>query len=223
MKRLAATEWARDSGTPRDGPPAACACHFRDVRVRGLAYSSRSPTLPRPSAIHLRPDPAARLRLFCLPHAGGGASVFHPWSRILPREIQVCPIQLPGRENRLRERPATDLTVLVRQLADAVAPYLDLPFAIFGHSMGTALGFELARELRRRGLATPRHLVMSGGRAPHLRPTLPPLAALADPMFMEAVQERYGRFADEGPPGAGLLARIVPIPRAEAGLTGAYF
>jgi medium-chain acyl-[acyl-carrier-protein] hydrolase len=188
-----------------------------------LPHSRGSHTFARASAaIQLRHDPAARLRLFCLPHAGAGASLFQPWSRLLPREIQVCPIHLPGRETRLRERPETDLPVLVRDLADAIVPYLDLPCAIFGHSMGAALGFELTRELRRRGQITPRHLVMSGARAPQVRPTTAPLAALADPLFMEAVQARYGRFADEILREPALLALIAPILRADLALIETY-
>lgn len=174
------------------------------------------------AAIRLRHDPAARLRLFCLPHAGAGASLFHPWSRILPREIQVCPIQLPGRENRLREPPPTGLPALVRDLADAIGPHLDLPLAVFGHSMGAAIGFELARELRRRGVATPVRLLMSGFRAPHRRPAVPPLAALPDARFLETVQQRYGRFADELLREPALLDLILPVLRADLAMIETY-
>jgi surfactin synthase thioesterase subunit len=188
----------------------------------------RSPTVVRVAtigaspAIRLRHDPAARLRLFCLPHAGAGASLFHPWSLTLPREIQVCPIQQPGRENRLRERPHTGLPALVRDLVDAVVPYLDLPFALFGHSMGAAIGFELARELRRQSRSTPLHLLMSGFRAPHRRPTSAPLAALPNPMFLEAVQQRYGRIADEILRESALVDLIMPVLRADLAMIETY-
>jgi medium-chain acyl-[acyl-carrier-protein] hydrolase len=180
------------------------------------------PFAPPEAAIRLRHDPAAQLRLFCLPHAGVGASIYHPWSRLLPPEIQICPVQLPGRENRIRERPATRLPDLIRGLADAVDPGLDLPFAIFGHSMGAAIGFELARELRRRNRGTPRRLVMSGGRAPHLPPRLTPLAGLQAGQFLEAVQERYGCFSSEILQAREMLDLVLPILRADLKLFETY-
>ncbi len=60
-----------------------------------------------------RPNPQARLRLFCFPHAGGGASFFRPWIGMLPPDIEVCPVQLPGRENRLKERPFNQFSPLI--------------------------------------------------------------------------------------------------------------
>src|SRR5438094_5975985 len=89
----------------------------------------------------------ARLRLFCFPYAGGGASIFRTWLNAFPSEIEVCPIQLPGRENRLLEPPFTQLPLLVQTLADALRLCLDLPFAFFGHSLGALISFELARRL----------------------------------------------------------------------------
>lgn len=173
-------------------------------------------------AIHLRFDPAARLRLFCLPHAGVGASVYHPWSRLLPRELQICPIQLPGRENRLGERMPARLDELIRGLTDAVEPHLDLPFAIFGHSMGAAIAFELARALRRRNRAAPVRLIVSGGRAPHRPPRLAPLAALPERPFLEAVQERYGCFSDEILQMREMLNLLLPILRADLAMFETY-
>lgn len=174
------------------------------------------------AAFHIRHDPAARLRLFCLPYAGAGASLFHAWSRVLPHGIQVCPIQLPGRENRLREPAPTELASLVRDLAAAIAPALDLPFAIFGHSMGAAIAFELARHLRHRGAARPDHLLLAAFRAPHLPPSLPPLAALPRPVFLDAVQGRYGRFADEILNEPALLDLVIPILRADLAMIETY-
>src|SRR5262245_37468194 len=90
-----------------------------------------------------KPNPAARLRLFCLPYAGGGASAFRIWADELPSTVEVCAIQLPGRETRLREPPFTRLNPLVEQLGDALAHYLTKPFAILGYSLGAVIGFEL--------------------------------------------------------------------------------
>jgi len=81
-------------------------------------------------------NPEARVRLFCLPHAGAGAAGYHGWKRLLPAAIEVCPVQIPGRENRLSEPPYLDSEALIEETALAMAGSLDLPYAIFGHSMG---------------------------------------------------------------------------------------
>src|SRR4051812_38568638 len=103
--------------------------------------------LPDPWLPFTRPNPAARLRLFCFPFAGGGASAFRLWSQGLPLTVDVCPVQPPGRETRFREPAYTRLPPLVTALADALRPHFDRPFAFFGHSMGAIVAFELAREL----------------------------------------------------------------------------
>lgn len=117
-----------------------------------------------------KPNPAARLRLFCFPHAGGGALTYRTWPEALPAEVEVCPVQLPGRESRIRERPFDDLNALVDALVPELLPLLDRPFAFFGHSMGAMIGFEVARRLRARRLACPQRMFASGRRAPQLPP-----------------------------------------------------
>jgi medium-chain acyl-[acyl-carrier-protein] hydrolase len=93
-----------------------------------------------------RQSGAERLRLFCLPYAGGGAILYHAWAAALPN-VEVCPIQLPGRESRIREPALTRMSLLTDALTVAMRPYLSRPFAFFGHSMGALISFELARRL----------------------------------------------------------------------------
>lgn len=131
-------------------------------------------TCPQP---HLQ----ARLRLFCLPYAGGGASIFRTWSESLPI-VEICPIQLPGRERRIAEPPFDRLEPLLQSLTAAILPYLDKPFALFGHSMGGLLAFELVRSLRCHQYPQPLHLFISGCRAPQL-PVESPLHHLSDADF----------------------------------------
>ncbi|KQT54868.1 hypothetical protein ASG43_04820 [Aureimonas sp. Leaf454] len=129
---------------------------------------------------HRQARPEALARLFCFHHAGGGASSFAGWGTLAPADVEVCPVQLPGRENRLSERAFTDMEALVEALADALEPMLDLPFGLFGHSMGARLAYALAIELRDRGLPVPSVLVVSASRAPHHPPLFPDLHTLSD-------------------------------------------
>ena len=95
-------------------------------------WISRSPRVAR-----------SRIRLFCFPYAGGGAAIYRRWNELLPPQIEVCTLQLPGRELRIHEPPMTDMSAVVELIADAIAPYCDQPFALFGHSMGA--GIEIGR------------------------------------------------------------------------------
>jgi len=123
---------------------------------------------PTPWIAYCRPRPEAELRLFCFPFAGGGASAYRQWAPDLPPGIDLCPVQYPGRETRIRERPVTRLAALVDQAAAGLASLLDRPYCFFGHSMGALVAYELARRIVRDGGAGPRHLFVSGHRAPHL-------------------------------------------------------
>ncbi len=132
----------------------------------------------------LPPSPQARLRLFGFPYAGGGASIFRLWPDGLPASIEVCPIQLPGRENRLREPPYIHMEPLVRALCQALQPYLNMPYAFFGHSMGALVSFELARTLVCQNGLGPVHLFVSGHAAPQIPPTTLCIHQLPEPEFI---------------------------------------
>jgi myxalamid-type polyketide synthase MxaE and MxaD/epothilone polyketide synthase D len=134
----------------------------------------------------------ARTRLFCLPYAGGGAAIYRPWLKAVPRSVQVCALQLPGRENRLTEPAFTSMDALIPALVEAIRAHLDRPFALFGHSMGALVAFELARALRRRHLPQPRHLFLSAHRAPHLPDRRPPIHQLDDDAFWEEMRRLEG-------------------------------
>lgn len=130
---------------------------------------------------------AAAVRLFCLPHAGGGASLFRTWQRLVDARVAVCPIRLPGREVRVDEPPITDLDEMVEAILAALVPHIDRPYALFGHSMGGMLAYEVAALARRRRLPEPMHLFVSAWPAPCFeRRILPlPVASLSDDDFRE--------------------------------------
>jgi surfactin synthase thioesterase subunit len=133
----------------------------------------------------------ARLRLFCFPFGGGGASIFARWQAGMPDGVEVCPLQPPGRENRLAEAPVTRTPQMVSLLADVLSPYLDLPFALFGHSVGALTAFELARQLRRQGLRSPEWLFVGGHPAPDLPRRRPYVSHLERTEFVMAMRDQF--------------------------------
>jgi pyochelin biosynthetic protein PchC len=113
------------------------------------------------------PAPDAPVRLVCLPHAGGSASFYFPVARELSPQVDVLAVQYPGRQDRREEPACTDLQVLADRITEALEPWTDRPYALFGHSMGAILGFEVARRTEAAGNG-PVELFVSGRRAPSL-------------------------------------------------------
>jgi medium-chain acyl-[acyl-carrier-protein] hydrolase len=150
--------------------------------------------------VRWHPSPAARLRLFCAPHAGGGASVFRIWAERLAPDIEVIALRLPGRETRFGKPPYTSLDQLVPELVEELKPWLNRPHAWFGHSLGALVAFEACRELRRRAVAEPSRLLVAGRPAPQLPLRLPPVHAASEPVLRARLHEL------DGTPGALLVA-----------------
>jgi myxalamid-type polyketide synthase MxaE and MxaD len=180
-----------------------------------------SQPLARPASSWItypHPNPQARMRLFCFPYAGGGASIFRNWVDAMPREIELCPIQLPGREERLQEEPFTDLSSLVEALLPLLHPHLDTPFAFFGHSMGAMIGYEVARQLQTQHDLAPAHLFISSRSAPQLVDTEAPLRVLPAAAFMDELQRLYGAVPDVIRQNPDLQDVFLPILRADVTL-----
>ena len=175
-----------------------------------------------PQWVSLGPNRGRALgRLFCLPFAGGGAAAFYPWTNRLLPDIELVRVHLPGRENRLRELPVTRVASLVNSLVAELVAYMDRPFAIYGHSMGALIAFELARELRRWHYPLPAHLFVSGFRAPHLPPVEPPFAHLTEVEFIHRVRQ-YGGIPDLVAQHEELMEIFLPILRADFEITETY-
>jgi medium-chain acyl-[acyl-carrier-protein] hydrolase len=134
-----------------------------------------------------------RFRLFLFHWAGGGATAYRRWPEHFPAHVSVSAVQLPGREDRLREAAFERMEPMLDALTAAITPLLDVPFAFFGHSLGGLVAFELTRRLRRQGLPMPKHLVVSGRRAPKAPVVPPPVPTYQ--LSMEGLQafvERLG-------------------------------
>jgi surfactin synthase thioesterase subunit len=165
--------------------------------------------------------PRPRLRLFCLPYAGGGASLFRLWADKLPEDVEVCPVFLPGRERRMQEPPFKRLRPLVEALEQALQPFIDVPFAFFGHSMGALISFELTRHLRRSKWPGPVHLFAASFRAPQLPDRNTPLHNLSDAAFIDMLS-RIGGTPQSILEHAELMKMILPIMRADFELCETY-
>ncbi len=163
-----------------------------------------------------KPVPDARLRLFCFPYAGGGVTLFHGWNTALPPGVEVCPVQLPGRERRMMETPFRQMPALLDALEPVMAPLLDKPFAFFGYSMGTRIALGLTQRWHARGAPLPVGLVVAAGSAPHAR-IRDNFDALDDAQFVQMLR-RY-----EGTPAEvfnhrELLELVLPLLRADFAL-----
>jgi medium-chain acyl-[acyl-carrier-protein] hydrolase len=135
--------------------------------------------------------PRATARLFCFPHAGAGASTFVAWRRLFAPTIDVCGVQCPGREERIAEAPFTSMSALVGALLEVFAAER-VPFALFGHSTGALVAYELARALDRAGAPGPSALVVSGCRSPERLMERPPMHALDEGAFRCALRDLGG-------------------------------
>lgn len=180
-----------------------------------------SPPASDPWILRRAPNAQARLRLFCFPYAGGGASIFRAWQQSLPPEVDVCPVQLPGRESRLGEPAFDRLAPLVRTLAGVLAPYMGLPFAFYGYSNGALISFELARELRRRGMREPAHVFAAACPAPHLPDRDPPIHQLPDDELIAELRRLNGT-PDEILQNAEIMQLLIPLMRADAAIHETY-
>ena len=164
------------------------------------------------------------IRLFCVPHAGTGATAYRGWAQALRPEIEATVVELPGRESRFREAPYRRMEAVVDDLAAAAIDCLgeDQHFAFFGNSLGSLIAFETLHEIRRRTGREALHLFVSAAGAPHRQPPLPPIGHLGDGELVRAVDERYGGIPAPVLADEVFLAAILPTLRADICLLEAY-
>jgi len=166
--------------------------------------------------------PAARMRLFCFSYAGAGIAVFRNWCHEFQPAIEVCCIQLPGREQRWRERPLSSMGQLVPPLVDGLRPWLTLPYSFYGHSVGGRIAYEVALKLRRSGLPQPEHLFVGATPAPQISTLRPPLNSMRDDEFLDQIQRRYGGVPKPILADPELLAALLPTLRADVAVMETY-
>jgi surfactin synthase thioesterase subunit len=187
-------------------------CELLDSEFRSLS-KMLAQTNPWIFGGRLSPNP--RCRLFCLPHSGSGASQFATWKNYLPPVLDICPIQLPGRENRFREPPLTQLRQIAEILAVELRPYLDRPYILYGYSLGALIAFELARQLRKQNVAPAVSLYALARPAPHLPQTRYPLHQLPDDLFLSELTHRFNGMAPAILQDKELMELLLPALRAD--------
>ena len=185
------------------------------LRNRAAAKTSLSPWFP-----NIEQAASELLRLFCFPYAGGGAMAYRSWQGAIPG-CAVTPALLAGRETRASEPPFDNMYALIEALTSAIQPFLDSPFAFFGHSMGAGIAFELARSLRRRGAPLPKVLIVSAASAPQLRTPAP---ANIEPSDEEMIAQlgSLGALPDALLQNPVAVNRLLPLLRADLRLYRNY-
>jgi medium-chain acyl-[acyl-carrier-protein] hydrolase len=168
-----------------------------------------------------RPNPKSNLRLFCFPYAGAGGSIYRSWSDLLAPAVDVYSIQLPGRGSRLKEPLMTDLPPLIQILSQAIQPYLDCPYAFFGHSLGAIISYEVAHQLRQQDQPLPTHLFVSGRRAPQISRPIFPTHLLPDSELIEELRN-YGGTPQLALDSSELMQLFLPVLRADLSLDEEY-
>jgi medium-chain acyl-[acyl-carrier-protein] hydrolase len=158
---------------------------------------------------------ATSLRLFCLPYAGGSAAaIYGRWSRQLDARTEVIPVELAGRGARIAETPVPSAAVMVNDALRAVLPCSQEPFALFGHSLGAVLAFEMARRLEHEYGRPPAHLFVSGFGAPD-EPATPDLAyLLPEHEFRDRLRDLSGT-PREVLDNDDLMELVLPVLRAD--------
>jgi medium-chain acyl-[acyl-carrier-protein] hydrolase len=186
--------------------------------VLGMEHRTDSPWVVR-----LQPRKDARLRLFCFPHAGAGASAYHAWPKLLSSaSIEVCAVQLPGREQRLEEPPEPSMESVVEGILGGIDSLLDRSFAFFGHSMGGLIAFELTRTLRRKGKVLPKHLFISSATPPDRFPFREKLNMLPADEMLQALAKRYAGLPEGIAEMRELRDLMLPVLRADLAVVENY-
>ena len=134
-----------------------------------------------------------KIKLFCLPYAGGSAKIFTSWRTYLDPRIAIVPVELAGRGSRLFEPMYVDRREAIEDSFNLIKDQIENdPYILFGHSMGALIAYELVQKIKSEGLPAPMHVFFSGSKAPHLKTNLKKYHLLDEEDFKNAVIELGG-------------------------------
>lgn len=169
-----------------------------------------------------RNDCDVEARLICLPYAGGNAATYTGWQTLLPDNVQLLAVQLPGRASRLAEQGYDDMGELIAALYPLLRSYLDQPYILFGHSMGGRIGYELMRKARENNDRLPMHFICSGCPAPNTLRSTPPVFSQSDEEFIAYLRSLNGT-PEEVLQNSELMSLLLPSLRADFQLVDNYY
>lgn len=165
--------------------------------------------------------PRAQLRLFCFHYAGGNAGVFRAWRAELDPRVELVSIQLPGRGQRFNEPLLHTVDQVVQAVLGEIVPYLDIPYALLGHSVGAMLAYEVACALQTHCTPAARELIVSGARAPQIPRREPPVSCASDAVLIERVRG-YRSMPEETLESPELMELLLPMLRADFAVHESY-
>ena len=178
------------------------------------------PDSARPWVVASPTAGAIAIRLFCFPPAGSGVAVYRTWAPMLGHGVQLCSILPPGREIRFGEEPIADFGEMVTAASAAIQPWAGEPYALFGHSLGSLVAYEVARRLTALDLQ-PAHLFVSGHDSPGQASRRAPIAHLPEQEFLQGLIA-LGGTSPEIAEARELLALLLPMLRADFTLAESY-
>ena len=171
--------------------------------------------------IPFKQEKNAYIRLFCFHYGGGSASTFRRWSKDLIDDTELVAIQLPGREERFNEPLLNNVSQVVDQLCLNFNNYGDKPFILFGHSIGALIAFEFVRALRIKGMPQPKHLIVSGTKAPQVPLKKQPIHDLPNVKFIKELR-KYNGIPDYIIEDEELISIFIPTIRADFSISETY-
>lgn len=162
-----------------------------------------------------------KLRLVCFPYAGGGAQTYVSWADKLPEGVELVAIQPPGRANRIAEKPFSDMDKLISALISQMQSVKDVPYVLFGHSLGSKVAYELSATMQRLGQVNASHLIVSGSGSPGVASQEAPLYLLNDEEFIDKLSELNGT-PREILENRELMSLLAPLIRADFKISDTY-
>jgi medium-chain acyl-[acyl-carrier-protein] hydrolase len=171
--------------------------------------------------VRFQPKEASSSRMICFPYAGATAAIYRSWNTLMPEEMELVAVEIPGRLH-LKDKPPADMKDLIEILYSQILPFINKPYAIFGHSFGSIIAYEMVKKLQVENLELPKKLFVSSRRAPQLPSRFRHAAGLPDPEFIDEMQNLYQAIPEAVLKEKELLKMLLPILKQDIGINETY-